>query len=95
MEVLIENTGQKERKGGKLEDTSIDPYYINKAIGKGIYQLRNRSGKVLKRKINIARLKPYRKRKEAESVIEKCCIEKNNSNEGSEILKTNKKQVKG
>ncbi len=55
----MENTSQKERKGGKLENAFIGPYYINKAVGKGIYQLRNRNGNVLKRKINIARLKPY------------------------------------
>ncbi len=65
----MENTSQKERKGGKLEDAFIGPYYINKAVGKGIYQLRNRNGNVLKRKINIARLKPYMKRKNDESVV--------------------------
>ncbi len=47
MEVLMENTSQKERKGGKLEDAFIGAYYINKAVGKGIYQLRNRNGNVL------------------------------------------------
>ena len=61
--MLMENTYQKNRKGGKLEDAFIGPYTVHKSCGKGIYQLQNEQGKVLKQKINIARLKAYKKRK--------------------------------
>ena len=55
--VLVENTYQKERKGGKLEDKYKGPYKIHKALGKGVYELINADGKILKSKHNIARLK--------------------------------------
>ena len=42
-EVLMENTAQKLRKGGKLADKFLGPYTINRHIGKGLYELRNRS----------------------------------------------------
>ncbi len=89
MEVLLENTSKKKRKGGKLEDAFIGPYYINKAVGKGIYQLRNRNGNVLKRKINIA--KPYMKRKDDESVVKKCCVKKDDGIKGSEVITPDKR----
>ena len=62
----MENTYQKGRKGGKLEEAFIGPYTIYKSFGKGIYQLKNENGKILKRKINIGRLKVYKKRKHDE-----------------------------
>ena len=58
----MENTHQKDRKGGKFEDAFLGPYTIHASNGKGIYQLQNEQGKVLKRKINIARLKKYTRR---------------------------------
>ena len=57
MKVLLEDTHQKERKGGKLEDKYKGPYEIHKSLGKGVYELKNIGGKVLKTKHNIARLK--------------------------------------
>lgn len=57
--VLVENTYQKERKGGKLEDKYKGPYKINKSLGKGVYELINSNGKILKSKHNITRLKVY------------------------------------
>ena len=60
-EVLLENTAQKQRKGGKLEPAWLGPYVINRCIGKGLYEL-SRDGKVVKKKANIARLKIYVKR---------------------------------
>ena len=60
-EVLLENTVQKQRKGGKLEPAWLGPYTINRSIGKGLYELR-RDGKIVKKKANIARLKMYKKR---------------------------------
>ena len=56
MEVLVENSQQKERKGGKLADRWLGPYTINRNLGKGVYELKSSSGKLLK-KYNIARLK--------------------------------------
>ena len=52
-EVLVENTAQKQRKGGKLTDKWLGPYIINRHISKGLYELRNKSGKVLKKKVNV------------------------------------------
>ena len=58
-EVLLENTMQKQRKGGKLEPLWLGPYTIHR---KGLYELSNQAGMVLKKKANIARLKEYVKR---------------------------------
>ena len=55
MEVLVENSHQKERKGGKLTDRWLGPYTINRNLGKGVYELKSSSGKLLKK--YIARLK--------------------------------------
>ena len=38
-EVLLENTAQKQRKGGKLEPAWVGPYTIHRCIGKGFYEL--------------------------------------------------------
>lgn len=60
-EVLLENTAQKQRKGGKLESAWLGPYIVTRHVGKGLYEL-SRNGKIIKTKANIARLKVYRKR---------------------------------
>ena len=60
-EVLLENTAQKQRKGGKLEPAWLGPYVVHRCIGKGLYEL-SRDGKVVKKKANVARLKIYVKR---------------------------------
>ena len=57
-EVLVENTAQKQRKGGKLTDKWLGPYIINRHISKGLYELRIKSGKALK-KVNVNRLKRF------------------------------------
>lgn len=57
--VLVENTYQKERKGGKLEEKYKGPYEIHKSLGKGVYELMSMDGKILKTKHNITRLKVY------------------------------------
>ena len=62
MEVLIENTAQKERKGGKLQDAFLGPYIIHESLGKGIYKVKNKNGVILKKKVDIARLKMYKER---------------------------------
>ncbi len=61
-EVLLENTCQKQRKGGKLEPLWLGPYTINRDLGKGLYELKNVEGKVIKKKANINRLKVYTRR---------------------------------
>ena len=57
--VLIENTAQKERKGGKFKPKYKGPYVVSRAEGKGVYSLKSLEGKVLKNKVNVARLKVY------------------------------------
>ena len=54
--MLLENTVQRQWKGGKMEPLrlQLDPYTINRCLGKGIYELKNMKGEVLKKKANIA-----------------------------------------
>ena len=63
----MENTVQKQRKGGKLDDLWLGPYTIHKHLGKGIYQVANEAGKVLKKKVYINRLRQYVERCDGES----------------------------
>ena len=48
-EVLLENTKQKQRKGGKLDPMWTGPFVISSDLGKGLYELENMEGKVLKK----------------------------------------------
>ena len=57
--VLLENSRQKQRKGGKMDDRYTGPYIIHRHIGKGVYELRNSQGTILKQKVNVNRLKVY------------------------------------
>ncbi len=61
-QVLLENSLQKQHKGGKLEPVWLGPYLISRDVGKGLYELTNKSGKVLKKKANISRLREYKER---------------------------------
>lgn len=61
-EVMVENTAQKERKGGKLHELFRGTYSIAESLGKGLYKLRNQQGMVLQKKYNISRLKVYKRR---------------------------------
>ena len=61
-EVLIENTLQKGRKGGNLDDAFKGSYFIEDNMGKGLYKVRNQTGTVLKKKVNINRLKLHKRR---------------------------------
>ena len=65
--VLLENTAQQQRKGGKMEPLRLGPYIINQCLGKGIYELKNMKGEVLKKKANIARLTVFKERAEPPS----------------------------
>ena len=60
-QVLLENTAQKQRKGGKLEPAWLGPHTVNRSVGKGLYELL-KGDKVVKKKANIGRLKLYKKR---------------------------------
>ena len=64
--VLLENTAQQQRKGGKMEPLRLGPYTINRCLGKGIYELKNMKGEALK-KANIARLTVFKERTEPPS----------------------------
>ena len=55
--VLKENTHQKRRKDGKMDDCWLGPYSINRCIGKGVYELKFMKGAVLKTKTKVNRLK--------------------------------------
>ena len=57
--VLLENTKEKQRKGGKLEPLFTGPYLIHCDLGKGVYKLSTLEGKVIKQKANINRIKLY------------------------------------
>ena len=48
--MLMENMAQKQRKGGKLADKFLGPYKIRRRVGKGLYELKNKSGKVSRKK---------------------------------------------
>ena len=50
----------EQRKGGKMDDRWLGPYSINRCIGKGVYELKNMKGAVLKTKVNVNRLKVYK-----------------------------------
>ena len=57
MKVLLENTWEKERKGGKLADRWLGPYVINKDCGKGLFELKDVNDVVMKKKSNYSHLK--------------------------------------
>jgi hypothetical protein len=62
-EVLLENTYQKQRKGEKMEPLWLGPYTIHQDLGKGLYELQNKEGKLVKKKANNNRLKIYTRRR--------------------------------
>ena len=57
--VLLENTAQKQRKGGKLCPAWLGPYTNSRNLGKGVYELKNAAGGIVRKKANISRLKVY------------------------------------
>ena len=42
-----------------MDDHYTGPYFINRHVGKGVYELRNSRGMVIKKKVNSNRLKVY------------------------------------
>ena len=67
--VWLENTAQKQRKGGKMDPVWLGPYTINRSIGKGLYELENDAGEIIKKKANISRLKLYKPRDPVKRVL--------------------------
>ena len=57
--VLKENSKNKSRKGGKLDNPWTGPFYIQEVLGKGRYRLKTESGEILKQTIHCACLKLY------------------------------------
>ena len=57
--VLLENTAQKQCKGGKLCPAWLGPYTISRNLGKGVYELKNAAGSIVRKKANISRLNVY------------------------------------
>ena len=66
--VLRRNMQQKTRKGKKMEDRWLGPYTIIE-ITKTSCSLKNSSGKVLKQRINLSQLKPYRESDDPDPVL--------------------------
>ena len=60
--VLLENTAQLQRKGGKMDPRWLGPYVVHGYLGKGVYKLATPSGKILKKTANVSRLKCYTER---------------------------------
>ena len=49
--------GKQSTERAKRGDRWLGPYIMNRNLGKSVYELKSSSGKVLKNKYNIARLK--------------------------------------
>ena len=58
-EVLLENTAQKQRKGGIMDPLWLGPYVISRDLGKRLYELSNLNKKVIKSKANVNQSKKY------------------------------------
>ena len=57
--VLMRNSRDDDRKGGKLTKSWSGPYLVKECLPKGLYRLSDIKGKPLKRKVNASRLKKY------------------------------------
>lgn len=76
--VLLRNSAQDGRKGGKLQERWLGPYVIEEFIGKGVYKINNpKTGRTLKKGVNVCRLKIYH---ESQSVSKECSNPKPPSN---------------
>ena len=49
-EVLLKNTKEKQRKGGKLERLWLGPYTIHTHLGKGVYKLKKQGWRPIEEK---------------------------------------------
>ena len=58
--MLLKNSARESKKGDKMKPRWNGPYKIHADLGKGVYRLLNpKTGNVLKKAVNIARLKVY------------------------------------
>ena len=57
--VLLRNNRLSDRKGGNFAFKWLGPYFVTSVSTKGVAMLKNRDGKILLKKYNIAQLKPY------------------------------------
>ena len=58
--MLLKNSARESKKGDKMQPRWNGPYKIHADLGKGVYRLLNpKTGNVLKKAVNIARLKAY------------------------------------
>ena len=58
--MLLKNIARESKKGDKMKPHWNGPYKIHADLGKGVYRLLNpKTGNVLKKAVNIARLKVY------------------------------------
>ena len=70
MKVLLWNSSQDGKKGGKLQERWLGPYIIAEFIGKGVYKIKNpKTGQTMKKGVNVCRLKIYH---ESQSVSKEC-----------------------
>ena len=66
---MLYESAKQNVHGDKFRPKWTGPYYIHNILGKGAYQIRNLEGKVLKRSINVERLKMYHDRPEWEPIV--------------------------
>ena len=52
-----------------MDDRYTGPYFINRHVGKGVYELRNSCGMVIKKKVNSNKLKVYTCSKDIQKLI--------------------------
>ena len=58
-QVLLRNSHKDTKKGDKMKPRWLGPYTIHKYLKKGVYNLKNQNGYVLKSALNQYRLKVY------------------------------------
>ena len=52
-----------------MEPLWLGPFRINRCLGKGLYELKNMNGEVMKKKANINRLKLYKRKQNISSTL--------------------------
>ena len=57
--VLMRNSQRDSKKGDKMKRCWLGPYIIHKHLKKGVYQVANDKGNVLKAAVNQCRLKVH------------------------------------
>lgn len=60
--VMMKNARKEGRKGGKMEPPWSGPYEIYDVHESGLYTLKNKHGKLLKKKIHSVLLKQFQNR---------------------------------